>query len=55
MAGADREAEVWVDRWKVKWTMESMKPTKGEDENSFDAIGLLKKKQVRWTSTTSTR
>ena len=44
MAGADREAEIWVDRRKVKQTMESMKPTKGEDENSFDAVGLLKKK-----------
>ena len=44
MAAADREAEVWVDRRKVKRTMESLKPTTGEDENSFDAVGLLKKK-----------
>ena len=44
MATADREAEVWVDRRKVKCTMESLKPTTGEDENSFDAVGLLKKK-----------
>ena len=29
MAAADREAEVWVDRRKVKLTMESMKPTMG--------------------------
>ena len=44
MATADRETEVWVDRQKVKCTMESLKPTMGEDENSFDAVGLLKKK-----------
>ena len=44
MAAADREAEVWVDRRKVKHTMELLKPTTGEDENSFDAVGLLKKK-----------
>ena len=44
MAAADKEAEVWVDRRKVKRTIESLRPTTGEDENSFDAVGLLKKK-----------
>ena len=44
MAASDKEAEVWVDRRKVKRTIESLKPTTGEDENSFDAVGLLKKK-----------
>ena len=44
MATADREAEVWVDRQKVKCTMELLKLTTGEDEKSFDAMGLLKKK-----------
>ena len=33
MAAADREAEVWVDRRKVKRTMELLKSTTGEDEN----------------------
>ena len=55
MAGASKEAEVWIDRRKVKRTMESIKPTSGADENSFDAVGILKKKQIKWTNFISTR
>ena len=44
MSSAAKEAEVWVDRRKIKRTMEAMKPTAGQDENSFDAVGILKKK-----------
>ena len=44
MSSAAKEAEVWVDRRKIKRTMEVMKPTAGQDENSFDAVGILKKK-----------
>ena len=32
MDGAEREAEAWVDRRKVKRTIESMKPSYGADE-----------------------
>ena len=55
MAGASKEAEVWIDRRKVKRTMESIKLTSGADENSFDAVGILKKKQIKWTNFISTR
>ena len=44
MDGAEREADVWVDRRKVKRTIESLKPNAGADENSFDAVALLKQK-----------
>ena len=44
MDGAECEADVWVDHRKVKRTIESLKPNAGADENSFDAVALLKQK-----------
>ena len=44
MDRADHEAEAWVDRRKVKRTIESIKPSYGGDENSFNAVAELKKK-----------
>ena len=44
MDGAEREAEAWVDRRKVKRTIESLKPMHGSEENSFDTVAELKKK-----------
>ena len=44
MDAAEREAEVWLDRRKVKRQMEAMNPQQGLDHNSFDAVGILKQK-----------
>ena len=44
MDGAEREADAWVDRRKVKRTIEGMKPSYRGDENSFNAVAELKKK-----------
>ena len=44
MLGAEQEADAWIDRRKVKRTIESMKPSHGADENLFDAITNMKKK-----------
>ena len=38
------EAEVWLDRWRVKRQMESMDPQQGMDHNSFDAVGIVEQK-----------
>ena len=42
MDAAEKEAEVWLDRWRVKRQMESMDPQQGMDHNSFDAVGIVK-------------
>ena len=44
MDAAEKEAEVWLDRWRVKRQMESMDPHQGMDHNSFDAVGIVKQK-----------
>ena len=44
MDAAEKEAEVWIDRRKVKWQMEAMNPQEGMDHNSFDAVGIVKQK-----------
>ena len=44
MDAAEREAEVWLDKRKVKRQMEAMNPQQGMDHNSFDAVGILKQK-----------
>ena len=44
MDAAEKEAEVWFDRKRVKREMESMDPQQGMDHNSFDAVGIVKQK-----------
>ena len=44
MDAAEKEAEVWLDRWCVKRQLESMDPQQGMDHNSFDAVGIVKQK-----------
>ena len=44
MEAAEKEAEVWIDRRKVKRQMESLNPQQGMDHNSFDAVGIVKAK-----------
>ena len=44
MEAAAKEAEVWIDRRKVKWQMEAMNPQEAMDHNSFDAVGIVKQK-----------
>ena len=44
MDAAEKEAEVWLDRRRVKRQMESMDPHQGMDHNSFDAVGIVKQK-----------
>ena len=41
---AEQEADAWMDQRKVKRTIESIKPSHGADENSFDAVVNMKKK-----------
>ena len=40
MDAAKKEAEVWLDRRKVRRQMESLNPKQGMDHNSFDAVGI---------------
>ena len=44
MEAAEKEAEVWIDRRKVRRQMESLNPQQGMDHNSFDAVGIVKAK-----------
>ena len=44
MDAAEKEAEVWLDRRRVKRQLESMDPQQGMDHNSFDAVGIVKQK-----------
>ena len=44
MFHAEQEADAWMDRRKVKRTIESIKPSHGEDENLFDVVANMKKK-----------
>ena len=44
MDAAEKEDEVWLDRWRVKRQLESMDPQQGMDHNSFDAMGIVKQK-----------
>ena len=44
MDAAEKEAEVWLDRRRVKRQLESMDPQQGMDYNSFDAVGIVKQK-----------
>ena len=44
MFHVEQEADAWMDRCKVKRTIESIKPSHGADENSFDAVANMKKK-----------
>ena len=44
MDAADKEAEVWLDRRKVRRQMEALYPKQGMDHNSFDAVGIVKAK-----------
>ena len=42
MDAAEKEAEVWLDRRRVKRQLESIDPQQGMDHNSFDAVGIVK-------------
>ena len=44
MDAAEKEAEVWIDRRKVRRQMESLNPQQGMDHNSFDAVSIAKAK-----------
>ena len=44
MEVAEKEAEVWIDRRKVRRQMESLNPKQGMDHKSFDAVGIVKAK-----------
>ena len=44
MDAAEKEAEVWIDKRKMKQQMEAMNPQQGMDHNSFDAVGIVKQK-----------
>ena len=44
MDAAEKEAEVWLDRRKVRRQMEALNPKQGMDQNSFDAVGIVKAK-----------
>ena len=44
MFHAKQEADAWMDQCKVKRTIDSIKPSRGADENSFDAVANMKKK-----------
>ena len=44
MDAAEKEAEVWIDKRKMKRQMEAMNPQEGMDHNSFDAVGIVKQK-----------
>ena len=44
MFHAEHKADTWMDRRKVKRTIESIKPSHGAHENSFDAVANMKKK-----------
>ena len=48
MAGAACECHTWVDRRKVERELQYAKPTYGIDNNSFDAVGLVKRKTDTW-------
>ena len=41
---AEQKVDTWMDQCKVKRTIESIKPSHGADENSFDAVANMKKK-----------
>ena len=44
MFRVEQKADAWMDQRKVKRTIESIKPSHGADENSFDAVANMKKK-----------
>ena len=44
MDGAAEECETWVDRRAAERHLQYNKPTYGNDHNSFDAVGLVKRK-----------
>ena len=44
MDAAEKVAEVWIDRRKVKRQMEAMNSQEAMDHNSFDAVGIVKQK-----------
>ena len=44
MDAAEKEAEVWLDRRKVRRQMEALNPKQGMDHNSFDAVDIVKAK-----------
>ena len=52
---AEKEAEVWLDRRKVRRQMEALNPKQGMDHNSFDAVGIVKAKLILRIPSTSTR
>ena len=41
---AEKEAEVWLDRRKVRRQMEALNPKQGMDHNLFDAVSIVKAK-----------
>ena len=48
MEGAACECYTWVDRRAVERELQYSKPTYGIDNNSFDAVGLVKRKTDTW-------
>ena len=44
MDGAAEECQTWVDRRAADRQLQANKPTYGNDHNSFDAVGLVKRK-----------
>ena len=44
MDAAVAEAECWVDRCSVERQLQSSAPNAGQDHNSFDAVGIIKRK-----------
>ena len=44
MEGAAKECNTWVDRHTVEQELQYSKPNHGIDNNSFDAVGLVKRK-----------
>ena len=44
MDGARKECNTWVDRHAVERELQYSKPSHGIDNNSFDAVGIVKRK-----------
>ena len=44
MTRASQTAECWVDKRFVKQVMEKINPNTSDDQNSFDAVGIVKQK-----------
>ena len=44
MDATEKEAEIWLDRRKVRRQMEALHPKQGMDHNWFDAVGIVKAK-----------